>query len=78
VAPPSVKELEGRLRARGTEKEEDIAKRLANSRAEMEYGTAAGNFDKVVVNDDLGRAFGELAGAFVDWYPQLRVDTRAQ
>lgn len=36
VAPPSVEELETRLRGRGTESEEQVAKRLANAKAELD------------------------------------------
>lgn len=36
VAPPSVQELETRLRGRGTESEEQVARRLANAKAELE------------------------------------------
>ena len=36
--------------------------RLANAREEIEYGSAPGNFEKVVVNDDVEAAFAELCG----------------
>ncbi|GJM95549.1 hypothetical protein PR202_ga12298 [Eleusine coracana subsp. coracana] len=39
VCPPSFKELEKRLRARGTETEEQIQKRLRNARAELDQST---------------------------------------
>ncbi|HQL95338.1 MAG TPA: guanylate kinase [Candidatus Hydrogenedentes bacterium] len=57
LAPPSLGELERRLRARGTNSEEDIAVRLRNARAEM---AAAGEFDHVVVNDTVARAADEI------------------
>ena len=53
VAPPGMKELERRLRGRGTEKEETIRKRLQNARIEMGSGE---KYDYVVVNDDLQNA----------------------
>ena len=53
VAPPSLEELEARLRKRGAEDEEQIALRL--SRVEMEMGLAP-QYDEVLVNDDLERA----------------------
>ena len=58
IAPPSIEELERRLRGRGTETEEVIAQRLANAKGEME---ASKDYDFVIVNDDLERATKELA-----------------
>jgi len=49
ISPPSMEELERRLRVRGTEKEEAIVRRLANAKGEMDYGTVEGNFDCVLV-----------------------------
>ena len=71
IAPPSMKELEKRLRGRGTEKEESIQKRLANAKAEMEYGQTSGEFDKYLVNSDLDATFEELVDTFKEWYPNL-------
>ena len=56
VQPPSVEELERRLRGRGTDSEETIAKRVA--KAEFELSKAV-EFDHVVVNDDLDTAVNE-------------------
>lgn len=72
VAPPSQAILEQRLRGRGTEKEEDIQVRLANAAKELEYGMKEGNFDKVLVNDDLAKTFELLATAVKAWYPHLK------
>lgn len=57
IAPPSMEELERRLRSRGTDSEEVIQRRLANATAEMEQ---AGLYVHQVVNDDLKRACAEL------------------
>jgi guanylate kinase len=57
VAPPSMKILEERLRARGTETEEAIQKRLKNAIEEMSHQS---DFDTVIVNDKLEDAFAEL------------------
>lgn len=65
LAPPSKEELARRLRARHTESEGDLARRLAAAEGEMEE---AGWFDHVVVNDDVGRAAQELA-AIIDGNP---------
>jgi guanylate kinase len=59
ILPPSLAELERRLRGRGTEDEAAAARRLANARAEIEH---YGIFDYVIVNDDIDRAYAELRG----------------
>jgi guanylate kinase len=58
LAPPSVEELERRLRGRGTETEDRIRRRLETAHAEL---GETGWFDHVVVNDDLMRAADEVA-----------------
>jgi guanylate kinase len=59
VAPPSFAELERRIRGRGTDSEEAIARRLARAQVELE---AAPEFDAVLVNADLEAALLELEG----------------
>jgi guanylate kinase len=58
IEPPSFADLEQRLAARGSDQPEQIQRRLAAARAELE---AAGEFDHRVVNDDLQRAVQELS-----------------
>ncbi|KAI5682922.1 hypothetical protein M9H77_04150 [Catharanthus roseus] len=60
VCPPSFEELEKRLRARGTETEEQIQKRLRNAKAELEQGNSPGLFDHILVNDDLENCYAHL------------------
>ncbi|KAI7725744.1 hypothetical protein M8C21_024783, partial [Ambrosia artemisiifolia] len=60
ICPPSFEELEKRLRARGTETEELIQKRLNNAKAELELGTSSGLFDHILVNDDLDACYERL------------------
>lgn len=55
IAPPSLVELERRLRGRGTDSEEKIQKRLTRAREEIK---AVREFDYVVVNDRLAEAAG--------------------
>jgi guanylate kinase len=57
ILPPSRAELERRLRARGTDTEQVIQRRLADAAADMTHWR---EFDYVVVNDDFGRATNEL------------------
>ncbi len=58
LVPPSLEELERRLRGRGTESPERLAERL--EKAAWELGQASW-FDHVVVNDDLERASDQVA-----------------
>uniref|UniRef100_A0A5B6ZXM2 Guanylate kinase 1 n=1 Tax=Davidia involucrata TaxID=16924 RepID=A0A5B6ZXM2_DAVIN len=60
ICPPSFEELEKRLRARGTETEEQIQKRLRNARAELEQGQSPGLFDHILVNEDLEACYQSL------------------
>ena len=53
IAPPTLVELERRLRTRGTDSEEKVQKRLARAREEIK---AVKEFDYVVVNDLLSSA----------------------
>ena len=57
VVPPSMQVLEARLRARASETEEQIRKRLAIAEAEM---IRQCEYDHVVVNDDLERMISEV------------------
>ncbi len=57
ILPPSLEELEARLRGRHTETEEAIQKRLASTKLEIENSK---KFDYQVINDDIGRALKEL------------------
>lgn len=57
VVPPSIDELEQRLRGRGTDSEEAINGRLA--RARQEY-IEADFYDYIIINDDVDRAADEL------------------
>jgi guanylate kinase len=58
VVPPSMEELERRLRGRGTDSEEVIRRRLLAARAEMERGCAT--YDYVVINRELDTAFADI------------------
>jgi guanylate kinase len=66
LAPPSVEELERRLRGRGTETDESLEKRLNQAKNELEFSKQPGAHDKIVVNDDLDTAYKELRDFIVD------------
>lgn len=64
VLPPSLPELEARLRGRGTESEDKIRLRLDNARAELEEAER-GHFAYRIVNDDIQRSVKELLAILV-------------
>ncbi len=57
ILPPSMEELERRLRGRGTEEEAVIRKRLAQAKTEL---AVADQYQYRVVNDDLNKAVDEV------------------
>ena len=68
IAPPSVDVLRERLVGRGTETPETLDIRFQAAKAELEYGLFKGNFDKIVVNDDLDKACFDFEQAVEDCY----------
>jgi guanylate kinase len=60
IAPPSMEELEKRLRSRATDSEATIQHRLQNAREEM---ARMKEFEKIIINDDFERAYAELKEA---------------
>ncbi|XP_059482756.1 guanylate kinase [Neocloeon triangulifer] len=60
VKPPSLEALEARLRGRNTETDESLARRLKAARAELVFGETTGNFDLVMVNDNLDKSYEKL------------------
>ena len=57
IIPPCFSDLEFRLRSRGTESDEVIAKRLEKAKKEYEY---IDQYDYIVVNDDIDKAADEI------------------
>jgi len=57
ILPPSIPELESRLRGRGQDSEEVILKRLAAAREEMSH---VGEFDYVTINDKFEESLQDL------------------
>ncbi|MFV0301942.1 MAG: guanylate kinase [Paracoccus sp. (in: a-proteobacteria)] len=72
VLPPSLPELERRLRARGQDSDEVIAGRMDKSRAEISHWA---EYDYVLVNDDLDRTEADLRAILTA--ERLRRDRRA-
>lgn len=66
VRAPTWDELRRRLEGRGSETPEQVATRLRNAQGEMQF---AGDYDHVVINDDVSRAADELA-AIIESYSE--------
>ena len=73
ILPPSRAALEERMRKRGQDSEEVIARRLAAAREEMSH---YGEFDYVVVNEDFDVAVHEMCAIFTA--SRLRREAQAQ
>ena len=58
ILPPSIEELERRMRSRGQDADAVIRRRLDNARGEMEH---AGEFEYAIINKDFDTARQELA-----------------
>lgn len=57
ILPPSMAELERRLRSRASDDEETVQRRLQNARSEIGHYAL---FDYVIINDDLDQAHRKL------------------
>ena len=62
ILPPSKQELERRLRGRGTDSDEVIAKRLGQSCDDIKHYV---DFDYVVINDDFDESVNTLKSIFI-------------
>ena len=56
IRPPSLQHLEERLKKRGLDSHEEVARRLAEAESEMSH---AGEYDYVIINDELERAVAD-------------------
>ena len=63
ILPPSFEELEKRIRGRGQDSEEAIARRLCRAQEEVK---AADEFDIQIVNDDLETALNAIEAALFE------------
>ena len=68
IAPPSIESLHERLLGRGSETPESLQRRFQNAKTEIDYGATPGNFDAIIVNDNLERACLEFAETVRDIY----------
>lgn len=73
ILPPSRQALETRMRNRGQDSEEVIARRLAAAREEMSHHS---EFDYLIVNDDFDTAVREMQSIFLS--SRLRRERQVQ
>lgn len=79
IKPPSFEALETRLKKRSTDNESSVQKRLAQAKLELEYADTPGVHDKIIVNDDLQRAYEELDGFIYKEASQVNIaSTKAE
>jgi guanylate kinase len=71
ILPPSRAALEQRLRGRATDSDEVIARRLADSLADLSHWN---EFEYVIVNDDFARATADLEAVLLGQAGHLRGD----
>ena len=72
IQPPSIEELERRLKERKTETEESLKRRLDTAKRELEYGANPNNFDIIIVNDDVDKASSELRSFMIEHIEKLQ------
>ncbi|MCU0608976.1 MAG: guanylate kinase [Chitinispirillaceae bacterium] len=60
ILPPSIAELERRLRARQTDDEATIRLRLANAKNEIAFAEKEGKYEYTVINDVLDKAKADI------------------
>jgi guanylate kinase len=76
ISPPSIEELESRLRGRGTETEDKIQIRMKNASDEIEYGNTPGNFDFLVSNNNLEQTVDSIIERLKIWYPNFDFENK--
>lgn len=66
-------ELEKRIRGRGGETDDAIARRLKTAKEEFEFlGTHKDMFDAIIMNDSLADSFPALDASFQEWFPHIK------
>ncbi|RLN98631.1 hypothetical protein BBJ28_00024786 [Nothophytophthora sp. Chile5] len=71
ISPPSMEELEQRLRGRATETEDKIQLRVKNAAGEVAFGEQPGMFDANLVNRVVDDSFREMLITLKQWYPHV-------
>lgn len=60
LAPPSLQELENRIRNRGKENEEAIVARMKHAQLELSYQSKKDLWDHIIVNNDLDQTYSQI------------------
>ncbi len=60
IIPPSMEELERRLRGRKSDNDEDIRLRLKNASTEIAFASTHGKYEYKIINDNLDRAVDDV------------------
>lgn len=66
IVPPSIEELERRLRERSSEDEQTIMKRVAKAKRELKELNESNMYKHIVCNDDLGKAVKEIRNIILE------------
>ena len=74
LVPPSIEELERRLRNRKTDTEEVINRRVVRAREELEWRNKTNYWDSILVNDDLEECYLELVKLVENFFGLRRPD----
>ncbi|XP_060731448.1 guanylate kinase isoform X3 [Tachysurus vachellii] len=77
IQPPSMDVLEKRLRARKTESEESLQKRLQAALVEVEFSKEPNQFDVIIINDNLDEAYEKLKAALLQEIQKVKNTTKA-
>jgi guanylate kinase len=75
ILPPSQDTLEHRLRGRGQDNEDVIARRMRDAKSEMSHYI---EFDYLVVNDDFDQALEELSAIILAQRSSIRIQKQKQ
>jgi guanylate kinase len=71
ITAPSSAVLEERLRLRNSENDESMRQRMEIAKREIAYAQLPGSYDRIIVNDDLDRAYAEFKTVVLESF-QLR------
>jgi guanylate kinase len=67
ILPPTMEELENRLRKRGSEDDATLVLRLKNARTEVDTAKSLGKYEHHIINDDFNRAAREIESVVRDY-----------
>ncbi|KAJ1499007.1 hypothetical protein HMI55_001340 [Coelomomyces lativittatus] len=68
IRPPNLETLESRLKSRATDTSDAIQNRLKAAQIEIKFSETPGVYDRVILNQDIEKAYNELKSFLVDTY----------